>query len=335
MTRYYSANAVDNTLAASITSGSTSMVLSTSPIGYPPNYPFTLAIDYNTATEELVQVTAVSGTTVTISRANAGLGSNTVGTAAAHGVGAVVRHVITAQDLTDAQNHYATALTAGAHGVTGALAIFLGSPSSANFASYLTDETGSGPAVFATGPTISSPVITGTINAGGNTGASGTFLSSTGTGIAWATSSGGVPAVNGVLTGPLEAFNIVGTTGPTGGLNVDIKTAGVWYYTANATANFTLNFRGDGSTTLNSILATGQAITVSVLWTNGAGPYSPGPYPYYPTAITIDGTSVTPQWSGKVPIFRGDVSATSSVSYTIIKTASATFTVLATQGVYA
>ena len=186
MTRYYSANAVDNTLAASITSGSGSMVLSTSPIGYPPNYPFTLAIDYNTATEELVQVTAISGTTVTISRANAGLGSNTVGTAAAHGVGAVVRHVITAQDLTDAQNHYATALTAGAHGVTGALATFLGSPSSANFASYLTDETGSGPAVFATGPTISNPVITGTITASGSTGAAGTFLSSTGTGIAWA-----------------------------------------------------------------------------------------------------------------------------------------------------
>ena len=115
MTRYYSANAVDNTLAASITSGSGSMVLSTSPIGYPPNYPFTLAIDYNTATEELVQVTAISGTTVTISRANAGLGSNTVGTAAAHGVGAVVRHVITAQDLTDAQNHYAA--TTSVHGI--------------------------------------------------------------------------------------------------------------------------------------------------------------------------------------------------------------------------
>jgi len=329
VTRYYSAVAVDNTLGSAITSGSTTATLNTSPIGYPSSFPFVLAIDYNAATEELVLVTAVSGTTISITRGFNG------STPQSHAVGAVIRHVITAQDLTDTQTHYNTALTDGAHGVTGSLATFLGAPTSANLAAVVTDETGSGSLVFATGPTIASPTITGTINAGGNTGASGQFLSSTGTGIAWATSSGGVPAVNGVLTGPLEAFNIVGTTGPTGGLNVDIKTAGVWYYTANATANFTLNFRGDGSTTLNSILTTGQAITVSVLWTNGAGPYSPGPYPYYPTAITIDGTSVTPQWSGKVPIFRGDTSATSSVSYTIIKTASATFTVLATQGVYA
>jgi hypothetical protein len=140
------------------------MVLSTSPIGYPPNYPFTLAIDYNTATEELVQVTAISGTTVTISRANAGLGFNTVGTAAAHGVGAVVRHVITAQDLTDAQNHYATALTAGAHGVTGALATFVGSPTSANLNSLITDGTGTGSLVFANGSTLTNANLTSTTN---------------------------------------------------------------------------------------------------------------------------------------------------------------------------
>ena len=334
--RYYSAVAQDTTITSGISSSSTTVAVGS--VTGLPSVPFVVALDYNNSLEELVTVTNVSGLTLTISRANAGLGSSTVGTPVAHGAGATVRHVITAQDLTETQAHIAA--TGAVHGITGSAATFLANPTSANLLATVSDETGSGSLVFSTGPTISgptisSPIITGTINAGGNTGASGTFLSSTGTGIAWATSSGGVPAVNGVLTGPLEAFNIVGTTGPTGGLNVDIKTAGVWYYTANATANFTLNFRGDGSTTLNSILATGQAITVSVLWTNGAGPYSPGPYPYYPTAITIDGTSVTPQWSGKVPIFRGDVSATSSVSYTIIKTASATFTVLATQGVYA
>ena len=260
MTRYYSATADDNTLAASITSGSGSMVLSTSPIGYPPNYPFTLAIDYNTATEELVQVTAVSGTTVTISRANAGLGSNTVGTAAAHGVGAVVRHVITAQDLTDAQNHYATALTAGAHGVTGALATFLGSPSSANFASYLTDETGSGPAVFATGPTISSPIITGTIAASGSTGSAGQFLSSTGTGIAWAAAATPNFAIN-AQTGTTytlvasDANKLVTATNSGSTITVTIPAA---VFSVGQSVNITqlgaaqVIFQGDGTSTVYS-----------------------------------------------------------------------------------
>lgn len=40
------------------------------------------------------------------------------------------------------------------------IAAFLGTPSSANLATALTDETGTGPAVFGTNPTISNPVIT-------------------------------------------------------------------------------------------------------------------------------------------------------------------------------
>jgi hypothetical protein len=180
--RYYSAVAQDTTVTSNITSSSTSVTVA-AVVGYPSSYPFVLALDYNTASEELVTVTGVSGLTLTITRGYNGT------TATAHNAGAVVRHVITAQDLTDAQNHYGTALSAGAHGVTGALATFLGTPTSANFAATVTDETGSGSLVFATGPTIASPTITGTINAGGNTGASGTFLSSTGSGIAWSTPS--------------------------------------------------------------------------------------------------------------------------------------------------
>jgi hypothetical protein len=87
--------------------------------------------------------------------------------------------------MTDAQTHYATALTAGAHGVTGALATFLGTPSSANLAAVITDETGSGQAVFSTGPTITNATLTGTLTAGGTTGASGAVLTSSGSGISW------------------------------------------------------------------------------------------------------------------------------------------------------
>ena len=191
MTRYYSAVAVDNTLGSAITSGSTTATLNTSPIGYPSSFPFVLAIDYNAATEELVLVTAVSGTTISITRGFNG------STPQSHAVGAVIRHVITAQDLTDTQTHYNTALTDGAHGVTGSLATFLGAPTSANLAAVVTDETGSGSLVFATGPTINSTVITGTIAASGSTGASGQYLSSTATGIAWVT-----PATTNLVLNP-------------------------------------------------------------------------------------------------------------------------------------
>jgi len=191
VTRYYSAVAVDNTLGSAITSGSTTATLNTSPIGYPSSFPFVLAIDYNAATEELVLVTAVSGTTISITRGFNG------STPQSHAVGAVIRHVITAQDLTDTQTHYNTALTDGAHGVTGSLATFLGAPTSANLAAVVTDETGSGSLVFATGPTINSPVITGTIAASGSTGASGQYLSSTATGIAWVT-----PATTNLVLNP-------------------------------------------------------------------------------------------------------------------------------------
>jgi len=149
MTRYYSATAVDNTVASNITSGATSITLSASPVGYPSSgNPFVLALDYNTASEELVVVTSYSGTVLTVTRAFNGT------TAQAHNAGAAVRHVIVAQDLTDTQTHYSLALSAGAHGVTGPLATFLGTPTSANLAATVTDETGTGSLVFGTAPKI-------------------------------------------------------------------------------------------------------------------------------------------------------------------------------------
>jgi len=144
--RYYSAIAQDTTLTSSITNTSTSMVVGAT-VGY-PSTPFVLAVDFNAASEELVLVTAISGTTLTITRGFNG------STAVSHNTGAAVRHVITAQDLTDAQTHYDLALTAGAHGVTGALATFLGTSTSANLAALVSDETGSGSLVFGTAPTI-------------------------------------------------------------------------------------------------------------------------------------------------------------------------------------
>jgi hypothetical protein len=124
-----------------------------------------------------------------------------------------------------------------------------------------------------------------------------------------------------ILVGPEERFNIVASAA-TGTINIDALTAGVWYYTTNATANHTLNFRGNGSNTLNSILTTGDSITVLWLNTNGATAY-------YPNVIQVDGTTVTPKWSGGTAPSAGNVSSIDGYSFTIVKTANATFTVLA------
>jgi hypothetical protein len=99
-------------------------------------------------------------------------------------------------------------------------------------------------------------------------------------------------------------------------------------YTANASANWTLNVRGNGSTTLNSSLATNDSITIAVLATQGATAY-------YQSAMQIDGSSVTPKWAGGTAPTAGNANSIDVYTFTIIKTASATYTVLASQTKFA
>lgn len=131
--------------------------------------------------------------------------------------------------------------------------------------------------------------------------------------------------VNTVIKGLEEDVNVVASAA-TGTINFDVETASIWYYTSNASANHTLNFRYNSSTSLDSAMATGDAITLVWLNTNGTTAY-------YPNTIQIDGNAVTP----KVPaaISAGNASAIDAYSFTIIKTASATFTVLETQTKFA
>ena len=106
-----------------------------------------------------------------------------------------------------------------------------------------------------------------------------------------------------------------------GTINFDADTQGVLYYTSDATADWTLNVRGSSSTTINSKLATGDSTTVAFLVTNGATAYKH-------SALTIDGSAQTVKWSGGTPPAAGSASAIDAYSFTIIKTASATYTVL-------
>jgi hypothetical protein len=120
----------------------------------------------------------------------------------------------------------------------------------------------------------------------------------------------------------------VSATAATGTVNVDLSTSAVKYYTSNATADWTFNFRGDGSTTLNSLLANGQSATVAFLVTNGSTAYKP-------TVFQVDGSAVTPKWQNGSAPAAGNASSVDSYTFTIIKTASATFTVLGAQTKFA
>ena len=123
-----------------------------------------------------------------------------------------------------------------------------------------------------------------------------------------------------IVVSPEERTTVSATAADTT-VNFDASTQGILYYTSNATANWTLNVRGTSSVALNSILAVGDAITVSFLVTNGSTAY-------YQTAFNIDGSAVTPKYSGGTAPASGNASSIDVYTYTIIKTAATpTYTV--------
>lgn len=115
---------------------------------------------------------------------------------------------------------------------------------------------------------------------------------------------------------------------PSATTNYDVITQVVQYYTTDATANFTLNFRGNSSISLASYMSVGQSVEVVLLVTNGATPY-------YPNAFQIDGSAVTPKWITGVAPIAGNANSVDVYTFTIVETAAATFTVFATQNKFA
>jgi hypothetical protein len=114
----------------------------------------------------------------------------------------------------------------------------------------------------------------------------------------------------------------VSATAATGTIAFDVITQSVLYYTTNASGNFTLNFRGDGTTSLNTLMATGESISATFLVTNGSTAY-------YNSAVTVDGSSVTPKWQGGTAPTTGNASSVDVYTYAIVKTGSAAFTIFA------
>jgi hypothetical protein len=120
----------------------------------------------------------------------------------------------------------------------------------------------------------------------------------------------------------------ISATAATGTINYDVTTQSVLYYTSNASANWTVNFRASAGTSLNTAMSTGQTLTVVFLVTQGSTAY-------YNSAVQVDGSSVTPKWQQGTAPTAGNASSIDAYVYSIVKTGNAAFTIFASQTKFA
>lgn len=163
------------------------------------------------------------------------------------------------------------------------------------------------------------------LSSGGPTWSSGTTTTTNLTATSTVTgATGQFTALN--ATGTTSIYEVIekatiNATALTGTVNFNVLDGAVTLYSSNSAANWTLNIRGSASASLNSTMAVGDSITLVTLATQGSTAY-------YPSSHTIDGNAQTIKWAGGTAPSAGNASSIDAYSYTIIKTASATFTVL-------
>jgi hypothetical protein len=144
------------------------------------------------------------------------------------------------------------------------------------------------------------------------------------------TFTGSTTAVGTKFVNALEKIT-VSATAATGTIAYYATTQSVLYYTSNASANWTINLTGASTpVTLNTLMATGESLTVVHMVTNGSTAY-------YNNVVQVDGTTsgVTTKWLDGFAPTSGSASAIDSYTYTVVKTASATYTVFASKVTYA
>jgi hypothetical protein len=166
----------------------------------------------------------------------------------------------------------------------------------------LASTTGSGASVLATNPTIAGATFSGTLNMGNNVIQNAQMLTST------------------------EQFYTSSTAMASGSsYAIYPSTSSIWLFNTNPTSSgaITLNFAYSSTVSMNSYLSTGESLTAVVMVNQGSS------YQVYPSTIQIDGTTQTVWWAGGNAPSSADVSNYDVYSFTIMKTGSATYIVLA------
>jgi hypothetical protein len=186
----------------------------------------------------------------------------------------------------------------------------------ANYANY------AGNAFSVTGSNVVGTVSTAatvTTNAQPNITSTGTLTS--------LTVSGNISTTGTTTIQQAKEKLVANATGATGTVAFDVLTSAIILQTANASNNFTLNIRGNNTTTFNSIVSTNESVSISYINKNGTTGY-------YANVIQIDGSTVTPVWFGGTSPTSGTASGYDMYNFNILKTGSGTYVVFAVVGGY-
>jgi hypothetical protein len=267
-------------------------------------------------TVEIVKVTARSTDTFTIVRGQ----DNT--TAASWLSGDRVELRLVAASLNDIPkldeaNAFTTAPT-----FSTALAVASGGTGAATFTANNVLLGNGTSALQTVAPGTSGNVLTSNGSTWQSSAASGVSLSTANTWTATQTFNGTSSTLGTVLLDTAETVNVVGSA-PSSTTNLYVQSGSVQYYTSNAANNFVVNLAFSSGTSMNTALSTNQSVTAALITTQSATAY-------YATSVQVDGTTsgVTTRWIGGAPT-AGNASGLDVYRFAVIKTASATYTVLA------
>ena len=132
-----------------------------------------------------------------------------------------------------------------------------------------------------------------------------------------------------IETANISAIEIGGDGTSVGNTTFDVLEGAVKYHTANVANNWTLNVRGNSTVMLDSVMSTGNTLSLSYIASQNAT------NTFYQTNMEIDGSAVTPKWQGGSAPTAGNANSLDVYSFTIIKTAANTYTVLGSQTQFA
>jgi hypothetical protein len=226
---------------------------------------------------------------------------------------------------TTTTNLVAAATTTSTSTTTGALVVRGGAGIAGNLyaSGNIILASGTGSNVVVAGTTTSTSTTTGALVVRGGAGVAGNVniggnISGAGLTITGATSlsSGGISYL-------LERASVTATA-PASSIDIDLINQSVYYWTANAANDSTANIRGNATTPLNSLMSVGQSVTVVLFFPNG-------PSNFYVSTVKVDNTTITPAYQGNTVPALGNSNSMDIYSFTLFKTASATFKVYASQ----